>query len=74
MGLAVFALFVFCGIYVQHHGVVQHEKLSRKLTDHANIFGPINCLFCSLSKVYNHRLYYLLQYALYAWLIYLIFF
>lgn len=53
MGLAVFALFVLCGIYVQHRGVVQHEKLSRKLTDHSNIFGPINCLFYSFSKVPN---------------------
>ena len=51
MGLAVFALFVLCGIYVQHRGVVQHEKLSRKLTDHSNLFGPINCLFYSFSKV-----------------------
>ena len=73
MDLAVFALFVLCGIYVQHRGVVQHEKLSRKLTDHSNLFGPINCLFYSFSKAYNHRLFYLLQYALYAWLIYLIF-
>ena len=51
MGLAVFALFVVCGIYVQRRGVVQHEKLSRKLTDHSNLFGPINCLFYSFSKV-----------------------
>ena len=51
MDLAVFALFVLCGIYVQHRGVVQHEKLSRKLTDHSNLFGPINCLFYSFSKV-----------------------
>jgi len=74
MGLAVFALLVLCGIYVQHRGVMQHENLSRKLTDHSNIFGPINCLFYSFSKAYNHRFYYLLQYALCAWLIYLIFF
>ena len=53
MGLVVFAIFVVCGIYVQHRGVVQHEKLSRKLTDHANIFAPINCLFYGFSKVPN---------------------
>jgi beta-hydroxylase len=53
MGLAVLALFIVCGIYIQHRGVVQHEKFSRKLTDHSNIFGPINCLFYSFSKVPN---------------------
>ena len=53
MGLAILALFVVCGIYVQHRGEVQHEKLSRRLTDHSNIFGPINCLFYSFSKVPN---------------------
>jgi beta-hydroxylase len=53
MGLAVLVLFIVCGIYIQHRGVVQHEKFSRKLTDHSNIFGPINCLFYSFSKVPN---------------------
>ncbi|MDG1818577.1 MAG: hypothetical protein P8H31_01975 [Porticoccaceae bacterium] len=53
MGLAVFILFVICGIYVQRRGEVQHENLSRKLTDHSNLFGSLGCLFYSFPKAPN---------------------
>ncbi|MED5523775.1 MAG: aspartyl/asparaginyl beta-hydroxylase domain-containing protein [Pseudomonadota bacterium] len=53
MGLVVLAVFILCGIYVQNRGVVQHGKLLRKVTDHANLMGPINCIFYLFSSVKN---------------------
>lgn len=53
MGLTILALFVCCAIYVQHRGKVQHEKFTRKLTDHSNFFAPINCLFYAFSSQKN---------------------
>ncbi len=51
MGIIVLSIFIFCGFYVQMRGQVAHEKLTRRLTDHSNLFGPINCLFYGFSAV-----------------------
>ena len=51
MGIIVLLVFVFCAFYVQNRGAVQHVKLVRKISDHSNIFGPINCLFYFFSKI-----------------------
>lgn len=53
MGLYVFLIFVASAIYVQNRGKVQHVKLARKLTDHSNLLGPVNCLFYAFSRVKN---------------------
>lgn len=53
MGLTLFALFLFCAIYVQQRGDVHHTKLTRKISDHSNIMAPINCLFYAFSGVRN---------------------
>lgn len=53
MGIAVLLLFVLCAIYVQTRGKVQHDLVTRKITDHANFFAPINCLFYAFSKKGN---------------------
>ncbi|WP_406663939.1 aspartyl/asparaginyl beta-hydroxylase domain-containing protein [Gallaecimonas sp. GXIMD1310] len=53
MGSVVFIVFVLCGIYVQNRGVVQHGKLLRKITDHANLLAPINCVFYLFSSIKN---------------------
>ncbi|HEY8938998.1 MAG TPA: aspartyl/asparaginyl beta-hydroxylase domain-containing protein [Cellvibrio sp.] len=50
MGLIVLAVFVLAAFYVQNRGVVQHDKFTRKLTDHSNFLAPINCLFYFFSK------------------------
>jgi beta-hydroxylase len=50
MGIFALVVFVACAIYVQRRGVVQHERFSRKLTDHSNFLAPINCLFYFFSK------------------------
>ncbi len=50
MGLIILTLFILAAIYVQHRGVVRHEKFTRKLTDHSNLLAPINCLFYFFSK------------------------
>ncbi|MDZ7923140.1 MAG: aspartyl/asparaginyl beta-hydroxylase domain-containing protein [Marinagarivorans sp.] len=50
MGIFILCVFVACAIYVQRRGVVQHERFSRKLTDHSNFLAPINCLFYFFSK------------------------
>jgi len=50
MGITILAIFILCAYYVQTRGVVQHAKLSRKITDHANLLAPINCLFYAFSK------------------------
>lgn len=53
MGLYVLLVFIACGFYVQHRGQVQHTKLRRKFTDHANLLAPINCLFYLFSRTDN---------------------
>lgn len=53
MGLTIFAVFLLCAIYVQHRGVIQHGKLTRKISDHSNIMAPVNCLFYAFSSVKN---------------------
>lgn len=53
MGIIILAIFIVCAIYVQNRGVVQHDRFSRKLTDHSNIMAPINCLFYAFSGVKN---------------------
>ena len=53
MGLAILTLFVMCAVYVQHRGKVQHERLTRKITDHSNVMAPINCLFYAFSRHKN---------------------
>ena len=49
MGLTVLAIFVLCAIYAQNRGKVKHKKLVRKISDHSNLLGPINCLFYGFS-------------------------
>ena len=51
MGLTVLFIFIICAFYVQNRGDVQHNKLIRKISDHSNIFGPINCLFYGFSTI-----------------------
>lgn len=53
MGTAILVLFIICAIYVQLRGKVQHELVSRKITDHANFLAPVNCLFYAFSKKGN---------------------
>lgn len=50
MGLLVLAIFILCAYYVQNRGVVQHDSITRKITDHANLLAPINCLFYAFSN------------------------
>lgn len=45
MGILVLIIYILCAIYVQNRGLVQHNTLTRKITDHANLLAPINCLF-----------------------------
>jgi len=51
MGIFVLLIFILCAFYVQNRGIVQHEKLVRKISDHSNLFGPINCLFYFFSTI-----------------------
>lgn len=51
MGLIVLMVFILCAFYVQNRGVVKHDKLVRKISDHSNILGPINCLFYGFSAI-----------------------
>lgn len=53
MGVYVFLVFVVCAIYVQNRGKIKHQKLARKLSDHSNLLGPVNCLFYLFSRVPN---------------------
>ncbi len=57
MGLIILAVFVVCAVYVQTRGRVRHAKLSRRITDHANLLAPINCLFYLFSRYGNPRYY-----------------
>lgn len=51
MGVAILMIFVLSAIYIQRRGVVGHEQLKRKITDHTNLFAPFNVLFYAFSKV-----------------------
>lgn len=53
MGIYILIIFVLCSIYVQTRGRVGHKKLSRRLSDHSNLFSPINCLFYFSSSIRN---------------------
>jgi beta-hydroxylase len=53
MGLTIFGIFVLCRIYVQSRGQVRHAHFIRRLTDHANLLAPINCLFYACSREKN---------------------
>lgn len=53
MGITVLFIFILCAIYVQHRGTMRHEKLVRKISDHSNVLGPINCLFYGFSSIKN---------------------
>ena len=53
MGLIVLIIFICCGYYAQTRGKVRHESLSRMITDHSNLFSPINCLNYGFSRVEN---------------------
>lgn len=57
MGIAIFVLFIVCALYVQLRGKVRHEKLTRRLTDHSNLLGPVNCLFYGFSALKNQPFY-----------------
>jgi beta-hydroxylase len=50
MGLFILGVFIIAAIYVQSRGAVQHDRFTRKLTDHSNFLAPINCLFYFFSK------------------------
>lgn len=50
MGLFILAIFVVSAIYIQNRGAVQHDRWTRKITDHANFLAPINCLFYIFGK------------------------
>lgn len=50
MGLFILGIFIIASIYVQNRGAVQHDRFTRKLTDHSNFLAPINCLFYFFSK------------------------
>ena len=53
MGLIILFIFIGCGYYVQTRGRVRHGSLSRMITDHSNLFAPINCLYYASSSVQN---------------------
>lgn len=53
MGPIILVIFILCAVYVQNRGEFHHEKLSRKITDHANLLAPVNCLFYAFSGVDN---------------------
>ncbi|MEN0035583.1 MAG: aspartyl/asparaginyl beta-hydroxylase domain-containing protein [Cellvibrio sp.] len=50
MGLFILGVFIIAAIYVQNRGAVQHDRFTRKLTDHSNFLAPVNCLFYFFSK------------------------
>ena len=52
-GLVVLGIFIICAIYIQTRGEVSHTRLSRRITDHSNFLGPINCLFYAFSNIQN---------------------
>ena len=53
MGIAILLVFIACSVYVQTRGEVRHKLVRRRITDHANLFSPINCLFYAFSNVPN---------------------
>lgn len=50
MGLFILAIFIVSAIYIQSRGAVQHDRWTRRITDHANFLAPINCLFYIFGK------------------------
>lgn len=52
-GIIVLGIFILCAVYIQTRGTVTHTRLSRRITDHCNFLGPLNCLFYAFSKVEN---------------------
>lgn len=50
MGLFILAIFIISAIYIQSRGAVQHDRWTRRITDHANFLAPINCLFYIFGK------------------------
>jgi beta-hydroxylase len=53
MGLIILGIFIVCAFYVQTRGVVPHDNITRRFTDHANLLAPINCLFYLFSREKN---------------------
>ena len=53
MGLTIVMVFVVSAVYVQNRGALHHQKITRKLSDHANFLAPINCLFYLFNKGKN---------------------
>ena len=53
MGLVILGIFIVCAYYVQTRGVVQHDNITRRFTDHSNLLAPINCLFYLFSSEKN---------------------
>ncbi|MEL7454728.1 MAG: aspartyl/asparaginyl beta-hydroxylase domain-containing protein [Pseudomonadota bacterium] len=53
MGIAILLIFIGCSIYVQNRGAVKHHLVQRRITDHSNLFSPINCLFYAFSSIPN---------------------
>lgn len=53
MGAWILSAYMACAVYTQSRGRLKHKKLTRRITDHANVLAPINCLFYSTSKVPN---------------------
>lgn len=53
MGLIILGVFILCAFYVQNRGVVQHDNITRRFTDHSNLLAPINCLFYLFSSEKN---------------------
>lgn len=51
MGFFILSIFVLSAIYVQTRGTVAHAQIKRRITDHTNLFAPINVLFYAFSKV-----------------------
>ncbi len=52
IGLAVFLIFVICGIYIHYRGKVRFS-FQRQITDHSVFLAPMNCLFYLFSKYPN---------------------
>lgn len=53
MGIYLLLVWVCCAFYVQTRGKIRHSKFSRRISGHASILSPINCLFYAFSKVGN---------------------
>lgn len=51
MAVFILILWIGCAYYVQTRGKVRHGKLTRRISGHASILSPVNCLFYLFSKV-----------------------